>query len=277
MKLQVIQGVPLKPQNWKDLVHAQLEGKPLPVPVYDVPADDEGDRVPAWQTGAGFSSPGIGDRSTPWPSFGGASDFGGANPTCQTCGGRLRGEKRFFCEEPEWFVAGKPVPDGKQAGLSIRVRQMQDQQVWHRGWLAEVYRVLKPGGILKAFSGTRTSHRMAAAMEDVGFILEKETSLEAWCYASGFPKSLNLGKVLDKMAGAQREVVGYSRGVVVEDAQGFGGIARGGVGILQKAADIPVTAPATELAKTFEGYGTALKPAFEPFICGRKPVSEPLP
>lgn len=62
----------------------------------------------------------------------------------------------------------------------------------------EVYRVLKPGGVVKAFSGTRTFHRMAAAMEEAGLILEPQESLEAWCYGSGFPKSLNVGKQMEE-------------------------------------------------------------------------------
>jgi len=72
---------------------------------------------------------------------------------------------------------------------------------------------------------------------------------------------------------AGRPVIGTSRGVTVEDDQGFGGIARGGVGIVQTAVDIPVTVGASDEAKQFEGWGTALKPAFEPFIIGRKPLT----
>lgn len=90
---------------------------------------------------------------------------------------------------------------------------------------------------------------------------------------SGFPKSLNLSKAIDRHLGKtdEREVVGTSRGVTVEDDEGFGGIARGAVGIKQTPADIDVTVGATEEARRFEGWGTALKPAWEPFIVAVKP------
>jgi site-specific DNA-methyltransferase (adenine-specific) len=133
----------------------------------------------------------------------------------------------------------------------------------------ECLRVLKPGGHLLAFSGSRTYHRIAVAIEDAGF--EIRDSIH-WTYGSGFPKSLNVSKAIDKAAGAEREVVGYSKGVAVEDNQGHGGIARGGVGIVQKSADIPITAPATVEAQQWQGWGTALKPSHEPIVIARKPL-----
>lgn len=133
----------------------------------------------------------------------------------------------------------------------------------------QCFRVLKPGGHLLAFGGTRTYHRIAVAIEDAGF--EIRDSIH-WTYGSGFPKSLNISKAIDKAAGAEREIVGYSKGVVVEDNQGYGGIARGGVGVEQKSADIPVTAPSTPDAQKWNGWGTALKPSHEPVIVARKPV-----
>jgi site-specific DNA-methyltransferase (adenine-specific) len=114
------------------------------------------------------------------------------------------------------------------------------QQDWHHDWLVEAFRTLQPGGVIKAFSGTRTFHRLAAAMEDVGFI---DIRLEAWTYGSGFPKSLNIGKALDKAAGAENSFKPeYDR-----------------------------TAPATEEARIWNGWGTAVKPAWEPVVVGRKP------
>lgn len=92
----------------------------------------------------------------------------------------------------------------------------ESQQRWHKDWLEQAYRVLQPGGVLKAFSGTRTFHRLAAAMADAGY---EDIRLEAWLYGSGFPKSLNLG----------------------HDLEGW------------------------------KGWGTALKPAWEPVLVGRKP------
>lgn len=134
----------------------------------------------------------------------------------------------------------------------------------------ECLRVLKPGGHLLAFGGTRTYHRMACAIEDAGF--EIRDSIH-WLYGSGFPKSLDVSKAIDKMAGAEREVVGYGKGVTVasNDNQ-YGGINRGAVGIKQTAIDVPITAPATEQAKQWSGWGTALKPAHEPIVVARKPL-----
>jgi hypothetical protein len=84
-------------------------------------------------------------------------------------------------------------------------------QDWHEAWATECLRVLKPGGHLLAFGGTRTSHRLVCAIEDAGF--EIRDSL-VWLYGSGFPKSLNVGKAIDKAAGAERAVIGQrqSRG-----------------------------------------------------------------
>lgn len=132
---------------------------------------------------------------------------------------------------------------------------------WCETWLVECLRVLKPGGYLLAFGGTRTWHRLACAAEDVGF--ELRDSL-AWLYGSGFPKSLNVGKAIDKAAGATREVVGtVNRGEVSGR--------RGGImGAIVPRVD-KITTPATPEAAQWEGFGTALKPAFEPIVMGRKP------
>jgi len=173
------------------------------------------------------------------------------------------GSIQAIVTDPPYLISfmGKKWDEEMEGGQALE---------WHIRWLTEAYRVLVPNGIIKVFSATRTFHRLAKAMRDVGFV---DLSISAWCYGSGFPKSLNVSKAIDKSARAERDVIGYSRGVTVEDNQGFGGIARGGVGIVQKPAMIPVTALATDLAKEFDGYGTALKPAWEPFIVGRKPES----
>lgn len=158
-------------------------------------------------------------------------------------------------------------------------------EAFHLAWLAEAYRVLKPGGVAKVFAATRTMHRLAAAMEGVGFVLEPGNSLEAWAYGSGFPKSLNISKKLDAMAGVQGEVVGTKRGVGGEnmndivrgvtvrttDEEGAKGVGAYGTGAKQVAITIPIIAPTSELAKRYAGFGTALKPSWEPFIVGRKP------
>lgn len=130
----------------------------------------------------------------------------------------------------------------------------------------ECLRVLKPGGHILAFSGSRTYHRMAVAIEDAGFEIRDQIM---WVYGSGFPKSLDVSKAIDKQAGAQREVVG-SREVWGRGAERFADI---GEDIpVNGNASIPVTTPATAEAEKWEGWGTALKPAHEPIVLARKPL-----
>ena len=126
----------------------------------------------------------------------------------------------------------------------------------------ECLRVLKPGGHLLAFGATRTYHRMAVAIEDAGF--EIRDSIH-WVYGSGFPKSHNVSKAIDKEAGAEREVVGTQKTNV--------GIQGGNFSAGSRTAEINITAPATDDAKTWEGWGTALKPAHEPIMLARKPLA----
>ena len=132
----------------------------------------------------------------------------------------------------------------------------------------ECLRVLKPGGHLLAFAGTRTQHRMAVNIEDAGFDIR---DLIAWVYGSGFPKSLDVSKAIDKAAGAEREVVGEKGGRYASPKQDFRGgkhHAASGVG---SAMFNQITAPATPEAQQWDGWGTALKPALEPITVARKP------
>jgi len=123
----------------------------------------------------------------------------------------------------------------------------------------EVLRVLKPGGHLLSFGGSRTYHRMAVAIEDAGFEIRDQIM---WVYGSGFPKSHNISKGIDKAAGAEREVVGETRrGAQSESTGRYGAWGDG----------ITPTAPATAAAKQWQGWGTALKPAHEPIVLARKP------
>jgi hypothetical protein len=231
---------------------------------------------------------------------------------------------------------------GSSEGVHLR------QQAWHQEWLVEALRVLEPGGLIKAFGGSRTFHRMAAAMVEVGFI---DIRMEAWGYGSGFPKSLNVGKAIDKQGGARlsrhkevqaylrssREAKGMSRAEV--DREVFGGTTRYGwvegrggarsyevylptpeewmvlkevlglddrfdnyiretipsrehrhladggkgelVGVRQGSfgyhegerwkGQQRVVEAKTEQARAWEGWGTALKPSWEPVLVGRKP------
>ena len=203
----------------------------------------------------------------------------------------------------------------------------------------EVLRVLKPGGHLLAFAGTRTQHRMAVRIEDAGFEIR---DMIAWVYGSGFPKSLDVSKAIDKRGGltpwqqefaehlrcikpaslraadinahiangtksnfwghfidtkcqpllptveqyrrlreilpidpswdeqflppAEREVVGQKTSGIANKDEG----PRHTIGA-SKAVEVNITAPSTEAAKQWEGWGTALKPAMEPITVARKP------
>jgi len=135
----------------------------------------------------------------------------------------------------------------------------------------ECLRVLKPGGYLLSFAGTRTQHRMAVNIEDAGFEIR---DMIAWVYGSGFPKSLNVSKAIDKDAGAERDVVGRYQPPGMDKPWN-----------LQNAKDertvplsastrnnLDITAPATDAAKQWDGWGTALKPALEPITLARKPL-----
>ena len=135
-------------------------------------------------------------------------------------------------------------------------------------WAEACYRVLKPGGHIAAFGGTRTWHRLAVAIEDAGF--EMRDSL-AWLYGSGFPKSLDVGKAIDRMAGVEREVIGSKiTGNAKQSSSRTGEFADGKHGGQQV---VDVTAPATPEAEQWDGWGTALKPAFEPIVLARKPLA----
>lgn len=252
-------------------------------------------------------------------------------------------------------------PTAGRPGFDLSSDSQQRMQRWHEQWVREALRVLKPSGHLLAFGGTRTYHRLAAAMEAVGF---EQIRLEAWGYGSGFPKSLNIGKAIDKQWGRltaspddilQRDVAspvvmlkmelrrlfdasGKSRKQIDEECgfracnylsyptegrrpdpwfyvlpsqekwqvikrvlgvEEFDGARRAQSSIslrldeLFKGAErevigyrkaipgvafssegpteIPITIPATPEAALWEGWGTALKPAWEPVVVGRKP------
>ena len=131
-------------------------------------------------------------------------------------------------------------------------------EVWR-----QCLRILKPGGHLLAFGGSRTYHRLACAIEDAGFDIRDQIM---WVYGSGFPKSMNIGKAIDKASGATRTVVGVgksgkNRNVLnaANYPDTFGG-------------DYEITEAATQEAKQWEGWGTALKPAHEPIVVARKAV-----
>ena len=131
---------------------------------------------------------------------------------------------------------------------------------------AECLRVLKPGGHLLAFAGTRTQHRMAVRIEDAGFEIR---DMIAWVYGSGFPKSLDVSKAIDNAAGAVREVVGYRE----PSGSGVAGSASPDAsGSHIWTGEIRSNEPITPAARQWQGWGTALKPALEPITVARKPL-----
>ena len=131
------------------------------------------------------------------------------------------------------------------------------QREWHRAWLKEAHRVLKPNGVLKAFSGSRTFHHLIAMMEELGF---EYLRVEAWAYGSGFPKSHSLNKTLDKHFGFEVSDDGYiPNHKNTTHGKGWGG-----------GVKTSYSKPKAVEAKQWEGWGTALKPAWEPVCIGVK-------
>lgn len=130
---------------------------------------------------------------------------------------------------------------------------------------AECLRVLKPGGHLLAFAGTRTQHRMAVRIEDAGFEIR---DMIAWVYGSGFPKSLDVSKAIDKAAGAVREKVMATGNPHKNRNMNDDGWSKIG----EKRPTMDSAFPATDLAQQWQGWGTALKPALEPITVARKPL-----
>lgn len=123
----------------------------------------------------------------------------------------------------------------------------------------EVYRVLKPGGHILSFGGTRTYHRMVVNIEDAGFEIRDQIM---WIYGSGFPKSLNIGKAVDKIQGNEREVIKIENVLDIRS------------GNLSGIDNQRIDHITTKGTSPYEGWGTALKPANEPICLARKPISE---
>ena len=130
-------------------------------------------------------------------------------------------------------------------------------QEWCEEWGRECYRVLRKGGHILSFGGTRTYHRMATGLEDAGFEIR---DCLVWLYGTGFPKSLNVGKAIDKKLGNERTVVGLNPNHRTSDALYELGFQGGkGDGLITKGSS------------DWEGYGTSLKPANEPIVLAQKP------
>lgn len=160
---------------------------------------------------------------------------------------------------------------GGGASYGADKRASHGYQLWATEWAAELFRIGKPGAYLLSFGGTRMYHRLACAIEDAGWEIRDSIS---WLYGSGFPKSLDVSKAIDKAAGAEREVVAVVDARMPQaQAQGWG---NQGVDTFRErkgTVPMPTTVPSTDTASQWSGWGTALKPAWEPIIVARKPLT----
>lgn len=153
-------------------------------------------------------------------------------------------------------------------GLSFMGKNW-DHGVPNKIYWDAVLRVLRPGGHLLAFGGTRMFHRLMVEIEDAGFEI-RDTIM--WVYGVGFPKGNNISKAIDKILGQQPTIVGPNenyRTAKVKGGAGFDNSING-----EPQTQYYITEPSTDLAKQWQGWNTNLKPAWEPIIVARKPVEE---
>ena len=194
-----------------------------------------------------------------WDSFGGATGK-------QTVDERKEEGIRYADEN-------KGAPRyGNSHGKCATLEEMVNFQKSMTPIFAEALRVAKPGAYLLAFGGTRTYHRLACAIEDAGWEIR---DCCMWVYGSGFPKSMDVSKAIDKMKGAEREVVGVSTHGSGPSLVKLQNHRKGdtGIGIMDGSGKVfNITAPATPEAAAWNGWGTALKPAVEPIVIARKPI-----
>jgi len=142
----------------------------------------------------------------------------------------------------------------------LSTKGKNEYQQWCYEWGKECFRILKPGGHLLASNSPRMYHRMAIGLEDAGFEIRDQIM---WVYGSGFPKSHNIGKAIDKIEGNEREVIGHNPNHrKLQDTNTMVGEPHSGDGTITKGNS------------DWEGWGTALKPAHEPIVMARKPLSE---
>ena len=133
----------------------------------------------------------------------------------------------------------------------------------------ECLRVLKHGGHLLSFAGTRTYDWVVMGLRIAGFEIRDQI---AWVYGSGFPKSHDISKAIDKMAGAKREVVGSKNAKDFSNHKGSMMNKSTTENYETHTTNIDITTPSTDQAKQWQGWGTALKPALEPIVMARKPL-----
>jgi site-specific DNA-methyltransferase (adenine-specific) len=201
---------------------------------------------------AGFGAINMADgaKRLPRPSF-----TGSTNPNCLNCGGKRRGRRDgtalvavCVCDDPQF--------------PNVRAVEMRAFQAWCEAWATECLRVLKPGGYMLAFGGTRTWHRLACGVEDAGFEIRDGvpdlTGQDApgllWIHGQGFPKSVDMGRAID-MHMCQLP----------------------GRHCMRRLPDEPLpddhVCPESAESEPWRGWGTALKPAWEPVVVARKPLA----
>ena len=202
-----------------------------------------------------------------WDKFKEGKNIAGGNTGKDTPYARSKPTPSFYQLSKKRF--GKKGEEGEndlkvKKNFKVLPRFFQSDlitfQKFTEEWAIECLRVLKPGGFLLSFGGTRTYHRMTCGIEDAGFEIR---DCIMWLYGSGFPKSLNIGKQIDKIQGNEREVVGKER--CGKNAM-MGGLSNQ----ITSTGEVQVTKGSSE----WEGWGTALKPACEPIVVARKPLSE---
>lgn len=159
---------------------------------------------------------------------------------------------------------------GEAGSYDFTPKGMRAFQEWTEAWSREALRVLKPGAHIVVFGGTRTYHRMVCGIEDAGFEIRDQL---AWMFGSGFPKSLDVAKAIDSKLGAEGE---WKQ----EDHAGRPGARTRDTSIIGQTNHATdenpdglrhVYEPTTDEAKEWKGWGTALKPAYEPIVLARKP------
>jgi site-specific DNA-methyltransferase (adenine-specific) len=166
----------------------------------------------------------------------------------------------FICDPPYGLrFMDREFDDRGQCG--------REQIEWHKQWLVQAYRVLKPNGVIKAFSSSRTQFYLVKAMYEIGL---KDITIDVWYYLNGFPKAVDISKEFDRIEGNEREIIGWKwsapKGVI--NAEDRGNIGAGSFGGEKK--QIPITKPCGDNAKQWDGWYSALKPSYEPIIIGYK-------
>lgn len=245
MQYDDLRTVICQTENWWEMNKNQiLHGDCLPI-MCDMPENSVDAIVTDPPYGLEFMGKG-------WDKLSGAPGYNERGRMTPVSSGLCK--NKGFNQIPNSYQAGKPMQD------------------WHYRWAIEALRVAKPGAHMLAFGGTRTHHRLMVAIEDAGWEIRDTMG---YLYGSGFPKSLDVSKAIDKAAGVEREVVkttpsgGYKRQMINNAEQGFRP-----VDYYPEGNKFTSNESITDAAKQWDGWGTALKPAWEPIILCRKPLSE---